>query len=150
VIFAIPYGLICIVVNLVVATICLKAKSFPVTFADGAIGGIVTNFISLILLAFFGLGLGALIRNQAAGMVAGILYLSIINGLLSVIPVIRKVYLFEPGGALTAFTTRDRDNYGLRHDVIHVSPMVGGLILLVWCVAILIAGGYFSLQRDIS
>ncbi|HEX2904620.1 MAG TPA: hypothetical protein VHO01_14295 [Jatrophihabitans sp.] len=150
VLFAIPYGLVCLVVNLVVAVICLHAKGFPVQFSDGSGAGMVRNFIALILLAFFGLGLGALIRNQAAGMVVGIVYLSVLNIFFAGIPWIRRVYLFEPAGALNAFTSRDRNNYGLPHDVVHVSPWAGGVILLVWCLVLLVAGGYLSLNRDIS
>lgn len=150
VLFAIPYGVVCLVVNLVTAVICLNAKGLPVHFGDGSQAGMVRNFIALILLAFFGLGLGALIRNQAASMVVGIVYLSVLNIFFAGIPWIRKVYEFEPAGALNAFTSRDRNNYGLPHDVIHVSPLAGGLILLVWCLIFLAAGGYLSLNRDIS
>ncbi len=148
--FAIPYGIVCLLVNLVTALICLNAKGLPVHFTDGAPTGMVRNFVALILLAFFGLGLGALIRNQAAGMVVGILYLSVLNLFFAGIPGLRKVYLFEPAGAFNAFTSRDRDNYGLPKDVVHISPGVGGLILLVWCLVLLVAGGYLSLNRDIS
>jgi ABC-2 type transport system permease protein len=150
VVFAIPYGLACLLVNLITALICLNAKGLPVHFTDGAVGGMVRNFIALVLLAFFGLGLGALIRNQAAGMVVGILYLSVLNIFFAGIPGLRRVYLFEPAGAFNAFNSRDRNNYGLPHDVIHVSPLAGGAILLVWCLILLAAGGYLSLNRDIS
>jgi hypothetical protein len=150
VVFAIPYGLLCLLVNLVTAWICLDAKGLPIHFTDGAVGGMVRNFVALVLLAFFGLGLGALIRNQAAGMVIGILYLSVLNIFFAGIPGLRRVYLFEPAGALNAFTSRDRNNYGLSDDVIHVSPVAGGVILLAWCLIVLAAGGYFSLNRDIS
>lgn len=148
--FAIPYGIVCLLVNLITALICLNAKGLPVHFTDGAPAGMVRNFVALIMLAFFGLGLGALIRNQAAGMVVGILYLSLLNIFFAGIPGLRKVYLFEPAGAFNAFTSRDRDNYGLPHDVVHISPGVGGLILLAWCLVLLVAGGYLSLNRDIS
>lgn len=149
VIIAIPYGLVCIAVNIVIAVICLKAKSLPVEFSHGVPGGIVKAFLSLILLAFFGLGLGALVRNQAAGMVAGIAYLFVLNPLLSVIPLIRRAYPYEPGGAAAGFnsTGHETPNFGDYH---LLTPLLGGLVLLVWCLGLLVLGGYFSLQRDIS
>jgi ABC-2 type transport system permease protein len=150
VIIAVPYGLVCIVVNIVVAVICLKAKSIPVEFSQGAPGGIVKAFISLIMLAFFGLGLGALIRNQAAGMVVGIAYLFVINPLLSAIPWIRKFYPYEPGGALASFSAKGSGDSGFPSDVHMLSPLVGGLLFLAWCLVLLFLGWYVSLNRDIS
>jgi ABC-2 type transport system permease protein len=147
VIIAIPYGLVCIATNIVVAVICLKARSIPVEFSHGVPGGIVKAFLSLILLAFFGLGLGALVRNQAAGMVTGIAYLFVLNPLLSVIPFIRRAYPYEPGGALAAFNSTGHETHSGYH---LLPPVVGGLVILLWCVILLAAGGYFSLQRDIS
>jgi ABC-2 type transport system permease protein len=146
---AIVYGLICLIINVLLALLCLQLKGFPISFGDGVGGGIVKEFVSFVLLAFFGIGLGALVRNQAAAMVIGIVYLFIINPLLAGIPWIRKAYPFEPGGALNAFNSRTSDAGGLS-DVPHIHPLVGGLILLVWCVGLLVAGGYLSLNRDIS
>ena len=63
--------------------------------------GIIKAFASLVAIAIFGLGLGALVRNQAAAMVIGIFYFSIIDGLLSVIPWERRVMSsITPGAAL--------------------------------------------------
>jgi ABC-2 type transport system permease protein len=149
VIIAIPYGLACIAANIAVAVICLDAKSLPIDFGHGVPGGIVKAFLSLILLAFFGLGLGALVRNQAAGMVAGIAYLFVLNPLLSIIPLIRRAYPYEPGGALAAFNSSGHETPSF-NDYHLLSPLAGGLVMLLWCLGLLAIGGYFSLQRDIS
>ncbi|UQX89829.1 ABC transporter permease [Jatrophihabitans telluris] len=150
VVFAIPYGVVCLLINLITAWICLRAKGLPVQFGDGAVSGMVRSLLGLVLLAFFGLGLGALVRNQAAAMVVGILYLSVLNLLFAGIPWIRRVYLYEPAGALRAFTSRDQNNYDLSTDVFHVVPWAGGLILLAWCLVFLGLGYLVSLKRDIS
>jgi ABC-2 type transport system permease protein len=149
IIIAIPYGLSCIAANIGVAVICLKAKSLPVDFGHGVPGGIGKAFLSLILLAFFGLGLGALIRNQAAGMVAGIVYLFVLNFFLSIIPVIRRAYPYEPGGALSGFNSTGHQKPDF-NDYHLLSPPVAGLVMLAWCLLLLAAGGYLSLQRDVS
>ncbi|MEO6700346.1 MAG: hypothetical protein ABI140_14160 [Jatrophihabitantaceae bacterium] len=146
---AFVYGLICLVINILLAVLCLHLKGFPVSFGHGASGGIVKEFISFVLLAFFGIGLGALVRNQAAAMVIGIVYLFIINPLLAGIPWIRKAYPFEPGGALGVFNSQHASDIGTS-DIPHLQPLVGGVILFVWCVGLLLAGGYLSLNRDIS
>ena len=150
VLFALFYAVICVVVNLAIAIPWLQAKGLPVSFGHGVPGGIGKAFLALIVLAEFGLGLGALVRNQAAAMVIGIFYFSIITGLLSALPWVRHwIYPWTPGGALNAFTSNGQRLDG-PSDVHLLSPPLGGLLLLGWTVAILLAGGYFSLDRDIS
>ena len=53
----------------------------------------------------FGLGLGALLRNQAAAMVFGIVYFFILDSLLNFVPWVRKGYAYTPGGAIKAFNS---------------------------------------------
>jgi ABC-2 type transport system permease protein len=148
-VFSIIYSIVCITVNFAVAIIWLSAKDVPLEYGHGVAGGVVKAFISLVLLGIFGLGIGALIRNQAAAMVFGILYFTVLNILLSSIPVIRKVWLFEPGGAIAAFTSNGTIT-GLADDVHVISPMAGLAVLVVWCVVILFAGATVSLNRDVS
>lgn len=150
VMFSFFYAAICIAVDLVIAIIWLNAKGLPVEFGHGVLPGILKAFVALVLTASFGLGLGALIRNQAAAMVVGILYFFIVNGLLSVLPWVRHwIYPWTPGGAVSAFTSN-----GSSHDVSSdshlLAPLGGGLVFLLWTLVILVAGGFFSLNRDIS
>jgi hypothetical protein len=149
VIFALFYAVMCVIVNFAIAISWLSAKKIPIDLGHGVTGGVIKAFISLILTALFGLGLGALIKNQAASMVVGILYFAVINGLLSVVPWVRKGYPYTPGGAITAFTSNGHVQ-GTPSDVHLLNPIVGGLLFLAWALVLLAAGGYLSLNRDIS
>jgi hypothetical protein len=82
-------------------------------------------------------------------MVIGIFYFSIIDGLLSVLPWERRViYRFTPGANLTAFVSNGRVN---GPDDVHLfSPLLAGAVFVGWTAVLLAAGGYFSLNRDIS
>jgi ABC-2 type transport system permease protein len=62
--FAVFYAVICLVVNLAIATIWFRAEHVPLDFGHGVVPGILKAFLSLILIAEFGLGLGALVRNR--------------------------------------------------------------------------------------
>jgi len=148
-VFSIIYSIVCIAVNFTVAIIWLSAKNVPLEYGHGVAGGVVKVFISLVLLGIFGLGVGALIRNQAAAMVLGIVYFGILNILLAGIPFIRKVWMFEPGGAFAVFTSNGQMT-GLSNDVYVITPMAGLAILIGWCVLILGLGAMLSLNRDIS
>jgi ABC-2 type transport system permease protein len=151
VLFSLFYAVICLVVNFAIAVTWLNAKSIPVDLGHGVVGGVLKAFISLVITALFGLGLGALVRNQAAAMVIGIFYFAIINGLLSALPWVRHwIYPWTPGGALNAFLSNGQPNADRASDVHLLPPIAGGLLYLGWTLALLAAGGFFSLNRDIS
>jgi ABC-2 type transport system permease protein len=147
--FSVFYALVCVIVNFAIAIPWLAAKNIPVELGHGIDGGVAKAFVSLVLYGLFGLGIGAVIRNQAAAMVFGIVYLFIINGLLSVIAWVRLVYPFTPGGALQAFASNGHID-GLPGDVHMLQPLVGGLVMLIWVAALILVGGRLALQRDIS
>lgn len=148
-IFAIIYAIICVVVNFVMAMIWLSAENVPLEFGHGIPGGVLKVFLSLVLTGLFGLGLGALIRNQAAAMVFGIVYFFILDTLLNFVPWIRKGYAYTPGGSIRAFTSNGHVQ-NMPGDVHLLAPVVGGLVFLLWTLVLLLAGGRVSLQRDIS
>lgn len=148
-VFAVIYALICVALNFAIAIIWLSAVDVPVEFPQGVPGGVAKAFATLVLTGVFGLGLGALLRNQAAAMVFGIVYFFILDGLLSIVPWVRKGYAYTPGGAVQAFLSNgDVDN--LPSDVHLLAPAAGGLLFLAWALALLAIGGRISLNRDIS
>ena len=149
VLFSIFYAAICVAVNFAIAIIWLNAKNVPVQLTHGVPGGVVKAFLALVLTALFGLGLGALVKNQAAAMVIGIFYFAIISNLLGIIPWVRKGYPYTPGGAITAFMSNGRVQ-GTPSDVHLLAPLVGGLVFLLWALVLLVGGGFTSLERDIS
>lgn len=148
-IFSLIYAVICIVLNFAMVIIWLSAKSIPLEYGHGVAGGVFKAFLSLVLTGMFGLGLGALIRNQAAAMVFGIVYFFILDSLLHFVPWIRKGYAYTPGGAMTAFTSNGSLDGG-PSDVHLLAPAVGGVVFLAWSLALLVGGGQLSLHRDIS
>ena len=149
VIFSIVYAVVCVIVNFAIAIIWLNAAGVPLDYGHGVAGGVFKSFLSLVLLGLFGLGLGGIIKNQAAAMVFGIVYLFVLDTLLNFVPWVRKGYAWTPGGGLKAFLSNGTVDGG-PSDVHLLSPVAGGVLLLAWCVALVVLGGRFSLQRDIS
>jgi ABC-2 type transport system permease protein len=148
-VFAVVYAIFCVVVNFAIAIIWLKAAGVPVEFSHGVPGGVGKAFLTLVLTGMFGLGLGALIRNQAAAMVFGIVYFFILDNVLNFVPWVRKGYAYTPGGAVKAFNSNGHVE-GMPGDVHLLAPALGGVLLLLWSLALLIGGGQVSLRRDIS
>jgi ABC-2 type transport system permease protein len=147
--FSLVYALICVIVNFAIVIVWLNAKGIAVEFGHGVPGGVLKSYLSLVLTALFGLGLGALIKNQAASMVFGIVYFFILDSLLNFVPGVRKGYAWTPGGAIKAFTSNGHVD-GMPDDVHLLSPIGGGVLFLVWALALLLIGGQISLRRDIS
>lgn len=148
-VFAIVYAIFCVVVNFAIAIIWLSAAGVPVEFGHGVPGGVGKAFLTLVLTGMFGLGLGALIRNQAAAMVFGIVYFFILDNVLNFVPWVRKGYAYTPGGAVKAFNSNGHVE-GMPGDVHLLAPALGGLLFLIWSLALLGVGGSASLRRDIS
>ncbi|HEV2886006.1 MAG TPA: hypothetical protein VGX49_03780 [Jatrophihabitans sp.] len=148
-VFAIVYALVCVGLNFAIAIIWLSAEDVPLDYGHGVPGGVAKAFLTLVLTGMFGLGLGALLRNQAAAMVFGIVYFFILDNLLNYLPKVRKGYAYTPGGAIKAFNS-DGHVGGMPHDVHLLAPAAGGVLFLVWALGLLIIGGRISLSRDIS
>jgi hypothetical protein len=148
-VFAIVYALICVALNFAIAIIWLSSEDVPLDYGHGVPGGVAKAFLTLVLTGMFGLGLGALLRNQAAAMVFGIVYFFILDNLLSYLPKVRKGYAYTPGGAIKAFNS-DGHAGGMPDDVHLLAPAAGGVLFLAWALALLIIGGRISLSRDIS
>ncbi|HJQ00383.1 MAG TPA: ABC transporter permease subunit [Jatrophihabitans sp.] len=150
-ILSVLYSTVCVVVNVVMASIWLSALSVPVKFGGEVPSGLLRSFLSLLLLGLFGLGLGLLVRNQAAAMVIGLAYLFVLNFILAGIPFVRKAWPYEPGGAfIQLIRSTRRDDMNLPSDVHQYAPAVAGLILLGWSVILLALGYVVSLRRDVS
>jgi len=148
-VFAIVYAVFCVALNFAIAIIWLSAENVPLDYGHGVPGGVGKAFLTLVLTGMFGLGLGALLRNQAAAMVFGIVYFFVLGPLLSVIPGVRKGYAWTPGGAIQAFNSNGVTD-GLADDVHLLAPLAGGLLFVAWSLALLLIGGRISLGRDIS
>lgn len=148
-VFAIIYALICVLLNFAIAIIWLSSVGVPIEFGQGVPGGVAKTFAMLVITGMFGLGLGAVLRNQAAAMVFGIVYFFVLDPLLNFTPWVRKGYAYTPSGAAKAFLA-NADVENMPGDV-HLLPWAaGGLLFLAWAVALLVIGGRINLSRDIS
>ena len=148
-VFAVIYALICVALNFAIAIIWLSSVGVPVEFGQGVPGGVAKACATLVMTGMFGLGLGAVLRNQAAAMVFGIVYFFILDPVLNFTPWVRKVYAYTPGGAVQAFLSNGNVE-GLPRDVNLLAPAAGSLLFLAWTLALLIIGGRINLSRDIS
>jgi ABC-2 type transport system permease protein len=109
------------------------------------IGAIIGGALATMLYAALGLGVGALLRNQAGAIVVVLAWVFVIENLLGLIPggfgdAIKKYGLSGVGGSL-ARTANDASRIG---------QLSAGLLLVGYAVLLAIAGTVSVRQRDIS
>jgi ABC-2 type transport system permease protein len=136
----IVFGLVAVGVAVGVGSAALAARGVPIMLDSGdytlmPAGGIA----AAALWAPLGLGLGALLRNQVATLVAIFLWLFFIENLL--IDFVPGAAKFAPGAAAAAITGLDPDRL--------LTPALGALLLAVYAAAAAAAGSMATLRRDV-
>jgi ABC-2 type transport system permease protein len=144
------YAAICLGVALVIAVPWLGTKhdvdgSFSANNVWTALLGIA---VIVTMYALIGLGLGAFLRNQIVAVSLGLIYIAILEGLLSLIPYVRAIYKFLPGAGANAILFPHQEYADGRY---HVFGVWGGLAVLVgWALGLSILGAGWTMNRDIT
>lgn len=141
----IAYGLITIAVAIAIALPWLSAKNIDVSLgSDGIPGVLIGVAASVAVYALLGVGLGALLRNQIAAVVGALVYLLVVEQIISAVPVIRDYYKWFPGGANTALTG------GFQPNVHLLQQYQGGLLLVAYGLVFAILGTWLAVRRDVT
>ena len=96
----------------------------------------------LVFYAVLGVGLGALLRNQVAAIVGGLVYLFVVEGLLQFISATQPVYKWLPGGAPDAVLPT-------LLQIELLEPWQGGLVLLGYGLVTAVLGTFLAVRRDV-
>jgi hypothetical protein len=136
----IVFGLVAVGVAVGVGSAALAARGIPITLDSSdytlmPAGGIA----AAALWAPIGLGLGALLRNQVATLIAIFLWLFFVENLL--IDFVPGAGRFAPGAAAAAITGLDPDRL--------LAPALGALLLALYATAAAAAGTIATLRRDV-
>jgi ABC-2 type transport system permease protein len=140
----IGYGIATIVVAVAIALPWLSAKNVDVTLGSNGIPGVLVGVAAgVAVYALLGVGLGALIRNQIATVVGALVYLFLLEPIISGIPKVRDYYKYFPGGAISALTRRFAG-------VDLLQPYQGGLLLVAYGVVFAFLGYWLAMRRDVT
>ncbi|MEO3857918.1 ABC transporter permease [Acrocarpospora sp. B8E8] len=137
---------------LVVGAVCVTAVLIAggeVSLTGNRVPQIVIGvFASLALYALFGIGLGALIRNQIAALIGAIVWAYVIESIFAAIPALQVVGKWLPGGGSQALMSIDVDTGLGRPDLL---PAWGGALLLVgYAVLFAAVANLTTTKRDIT
>jgi len=140
---AVPMALVVIAVNLLVVTVYAGAKGDGPSLDGDNLRVIGSSWAALVLFTVIGVGVGALLRNQVGAIVGALVYLFVIEGLISSIPATQGTYKWLPGGALEAMTATFTDQDNL------LTAWQGGVLLLAYALVLSALGTLFAVRRDV-
>ncbi len=148
VLVGIGYALICTVVDLAMALPWLSGRHIHYSFSDQS-GAILGAFAILVLLTLFGIGAGALLRNQIVAVTVGVIFLVVLGNLIVIIPGVKYAYPYLPNGLITAVITRSNADRTLNH-VTLLSTGSAIVVLCIWGFGMAVLGAGITMNRDIT
>ncbi|MGH3005830.1 MAG: ABC transporter permease subunit [Gaiellaceae bacterium] len=136
----IVFGLVAVGAALGAGSAALAARGIPITLDGGDYTLVPVGAVAAAALwAVIGLGIGALLRNQVATLVAIFLWLFFIENVL--IDFVPGAGRFAPGAAAAAITGLDPDRL--------LAPALGALLLGLYAAAAAVAGSLATSRRDV-
>lgn len=141
----IGYALTCILVNLAVAVPWAAASGIRLSaFGDGNSAVLASIVLAAAFFGMIGAGIGATLHSQLGTVVAMLLYLYVLEPLLSHIAALSGWTPYLPGVAADGLTQ------DIQNGVRLLAPWAGGLVLAAWAIAFVIAGVMITERTDIT
>lgn len=141
----IGYAMVCMAVNAAVVLPWLSSRHIPVAVHSGDLAATAGGVVATVaLFGLIGVGLGALLREQVATVVVLLVYLFVVENVLTNIPGLHAWTPYLPGQAeeaLVGSTLADRDL---------LAPWQGGLLLAGYGLVLAAAGTLLAVRRDIT
>ena len=141
---AIPFALLALAVGVLVAEIYGGARGAAPSLTDSGnlrvLGGV---WAVLVIYAVIGVGVGALLRNQVGAIVGTLVFLYVVEPVLSSVPATASAYKWLPGGAAQAMTATVGGP-----DLL--DAWQGALVLLGYGLVAAVLGTLLTVRRDIT
>jgi ABC-2 type transport system permease protein len=139
------YGTVCLAGTATIAVLWLSAKGISVSLWSNGIPGTMAGVVVAVgLFAALGVGLGAVLREQAATVVGLLVYLFVAEPIVTRIPALQGWTVYLPGSASAALTRVSQAGQEF------LAPWQGGLVLAGYVLALAAAAAVFTLRRDVT
>jgi ABC-2 type transport system permease protein len=141
----IGYGIATIALAIAIALPWTSAKDIDLSLSENGIPAVLVGVAaSVAVYSLLGVGVGALLRNQIAAVVGALVYLFVVEGIVSAVPVVRDYYKWFPGGANAALTGAFTPGTDL------LEPWQGGLLLVGYGLLFAALGTWITIRRDVT
>jgi ABC-type transport system involved in multi-copper enzyme maturation permease subunit len=144
------YAIICVGLQLAIALPWLAGKNIHFSWSHDHVTRVLIGvFVILVLFGIVGLGIGALLRNQIVAVVVGVIFLAALQNIFVIIPGVKHVYPFLPGGATNELLAVKASDHHING--VHLLPPWGAVVvLLLWAFVPAILGASITMNRDIT
>jgi hypothetical protein len=151
-IFGLLYGLASVVAGVLVAVPFVLAHRGTFAFDQGATWrSLVLGVLSVALWTMIGMGLGILIRNLLAALLAGILFAYLVEPIVSALCYLRgwdaPLNLLPTGATNAMLSTTSPVLFAGRHPY---PWWLGALVLAAWCLLPAAAGVLSAVHQDVD
>jgi ABC-2 type transport system permease protein len=140
---AVPFALVIVAVDVLVVMIYAGARGAAPSLGADNLKTLGASGLVLVVFALIGVGVGALLRNQVAAIVGALVYLYVVEPIVSGIGAIQGAYKWLPGGAVQAITSNFQAPELLQ-------PWQGFLLLLGYGLLAALVGTLFAVRRDVT
>jgi ABC-2 type transport system permease protein len=139
------YGLACLGVVVAIAVPWLAAKDIDVSLTTNGLPGTMAGVVTAVAVyGLIGVGLGALLREQVATVVGLLVYLYVVEPVVTRIPALSNWTVYLPGPAHNALTGIALTNQGF------LEAWQGGIVLAAYGIAFAVAGTLLAVRRDVT
>jgi ABC-2 type transport system permease protein len=139
------YGLAGIAVTVAIALPWLASKDIRWALDGGDVAATLAGVITaMAILGMVGVGLGALLREQVAAVVGLLVYLLVVERILTSFVALQSWTIYLPGQAQEALSGSVLTNQRL------LQPWQGGLVLAGYGIALALAGNRLAIRRDVT
>lgn len=141
----IAYALACAGLTIAIALPWLTAKGIDVPITGNGIPGTLAGVVAAVaVFGLVGVGLGALLRDQVATVAGLLVYLFVVEPIVTRVEALGAWTSYLPGAASSALTGVSQAGQDF------LEPWRGGLVLVAYGVAFAVAGTRLSLRRDVT
>lgn len=139
------YGVVCFAVVAAIAVPWLSSRGVDVSLTGNGIPGVLGGIVvGTAIFGVIGVALGALLRDQVATVVGLLVYLFVVEPIVTRIPALGEWTRFLPGAAEDALTQFTQAGANL------LTPWQGGLALAGYALVLAIVGTLVLARRDIA
>ncbi|SDC02414.1 hypothetical protein SAMN05660690_0234 [Geodermatophilus telluris] len=139
---AVPVALLVLAVDVVVVLVYAGARGAAPSLDADNLQTLGAAGLVLVVFAVIGVGVGALLRNQVGAIVGALVYLYVVEPIVSSIGALQPAYKWLPGGAVQAVTS-DFQAPDL------LEPWQGALLLLGYGLLTALLGTLLAVRRDV-